>query len=71
MITKRDRDEIVKVLRSLPPALITQIGRGLYNIAIAKSKDKEASAEVKKNRKMITTIFEDPALAKDILGKMS
>ena len=47
------------------------IGKGLMVFAAAKSKDEEASAEVKKNRKMITTIFEDPALAKDILGKMS
>ena len=46
-------------------------GRDLNNFAIKAMKDKEASAVMKKNRKMITTIFEDQALAKEILGRMS
>ncbi len=46
-------------------------GKDLYNFAIKAFNDKEASDTLKKNRKMITTIFEDPELAKDILGKMS
>ena len=70
-ITRNDRDEIVKVLKSLPPVLTAHIGKSIYNFAIKAFEQKEVSDVMKKNRKMITTIFEDPTLAKDILGPLS
>ena len=73
-ITKANRDEMVRVLKRLPPVLAVYICGNLYNFAIASFKDKafkDKKADVmKKNRKMIITIFEDPSLAKDVLGKM-
>ena len=64
---------MVKFLKldSTPLDLRVAAGRDLNNFAIKAMKDKEASAVMKKNRKMITTIFEDQALAKEILGRMS
>jgi lipase chaperone LimK len=63
---------VVKFLKldSTPLDLRVAAGRDLYNFAIKAMNDKEASVVMKKNRKMITTIFEDQKLAKDILGKM-
>ena len=71
--TKKQRDNVVKFLKldSTPLDLRVAAGRDLNNFAIKAMKDKEASAVMKKNRKMITTIFEDQALAKEILGRMS
>ena len=70
---KKQRDNVVQYLKlaAIPLDLRVAAGKDLYNFAIASFKDKEASDVAKKNRKMITTIFEDAALAKDILGKMS
>jgi len=70
-ITRNDRDEIVKVLKSLPPVLAAHIGKSICNFAIKAFEQKEVSDVMKKNRKMITTIFEDPTLAKYILGPLS
>lgn len=70
--TKKQRDNVVKFLKleSVPLDLRVAAGRDLYNFAMKAMKDREASAVLKKNRKMITTIFEDQALAKDVLGRM-
>ena len=68
LITRADCDEIANVLNRLPPVLISQIGGGLYNFALAKSK--EANAVCKQNRRKVTTIFEDPGLAKVILSRI-
>ena len=67
-ITKADRDEMVGVLKRLPPVLFVHIGGCLYNFVVETNIDKKASAVMKKNSEMITTIFVDPDLAKAMLG---
>ena len=73
VFVKKQKDNVVKYLKldAIPLDLRVAAGKDLYNFAIKAFNDKEASDTLKKNRKMITTIFEDPELAKDILGKMS
>ena len=73
VFVKKQKDNVVKYLKldAIPLDLRVAAGKDLYNFAMKAFKDKDASDTLKKNRKMITTIFEDAALAKDILGKMS
>ena len=73
VFAKKQKDNVVKYLKldAIPLDLRVAAGKDLYNFAMKAFKDKDASDTLKKNRKMITTIFEDADLAKDILGKMS
>ena len=73
VFVKKQKDNVVKYLKldAIPLDLRVAAGKDLYNFAIKAFNDKDASDILKKNRKMITTIFEDADLAKDILGKMS
>ena len=71
VFAKKQKDNVVKYLKldAIPLDLRVAAGKDLYNFAMKAFKDKDADDTLKKNRKMITTIFEDAALAKDILGK--
>ena len=73
VFTKKQRDNVVQFLKldAIPLDLRVAAGKDLYKFAIKSFNDKKASPTTKKNRNMITTIFEDGDLAKDILGKMS
>jgi len=73
IFSKKQKDNVVDYLKldAIPLDLRVAAGKDLYNFAIKTFKNKEVSVTLKKNRKTITTIFEDPELAKDILGKMS
>ena len=80
-LTKKDRNGIVESLMGLPPVLLLQIGRLLCHFpAFMVRKNKiytedspypsqfaKASPLIKKNCKMISTIFEDLTLAKYLL----
>jgi hypothetical protein len=70
IITKKDICEWIKIQPFLPPIFSVAMGKNLFNYAMKVSKQKDASAVVKKNSKMILTFFEAPELAKRILGKM-
>jgi hypothetical protein len=70
-LRKTDLDILVQVIKSSPVSIKVVLSKGIYNFAMGAFKDKDASDTLKKNRKMLITIFEDPDLAKDILGKMS
>ena len=70
-LRKTDLDILVQVIKSSPVPIKVVLSKGIYNFAMGAFKDKDASDTLKKNRKMLITIFEDPDLAKDILGKMS
>jgi len=69
-ITKANRDELVRVMKRLPLVLVVHISQCLFASANKIAKNKEASAVMKKNYQMLTTIFQDPDLAKAILGRM-
>ena len=68
-IKKADRDEIVRSLKLLPSLVLKlKVGIGLYNSALSAMSNPDPL--VKKNCSMLTTVFEDPELAKMILGSM-
>ena len=71
VINKKQRDNIVSYLKikSMPLDMRVAAGRDLYNFALRKT-DKETSDAKKKNKKSITTVFEDPELAKNIIQRM-
>jgi len=68
IITKKDICEWIKIQPFLPPIFSVAMGKNLYNYAMKASHDKKASATLKKNRRMIITFFEEPEVAKRILG---
>jgi hypothetical protein len=71
LIIRKDRDEIIKVLKLLPPYLVILIGVFLKNFAakydlfIMRTPQTTVS-----NGKMLLTIFQDASLAKKVLGWM-
>ena len=71
VINKKQRDNIVSYLKikSMPLDMRVAAGRDLYNFALRKT-DKETSDAKKKNKKSMTTVFEDPELAKNIIQRM-
>ena len=70
--TKKQRDNVVQFLKldDIPLDLRVATGKDLYKSAMKTRKNKEAPAVLKKNAKMILSLYEDKALAKAVLGKM-
>ena len=71
IITKNDRDALVEILKGLPVVFRVAIGKNLFNSAIRMFKIKDLGGVQKNNMKIVTTIFEDPKLAKSIVSEMS
>ena len=71
-IVKKQKDNVEQYLKldAIPLDLRVAAGKDLNSFAMKVSKQKDASSVMKKNGKMIISIFSDPSLAKDILGKM-
>jgi hypothetical protein len=70
--SKKQKENVVQYLKldAIPLDLRVAAGKDLNTFAMKVSKQKDASAVMKKNGKMMISIFSDPTLAKDILGKM-
>ena len=70
IVTKTDLDALKKILINIPVLLTHAIGRSLFNAAILMTKNKGLNDVQKNNMEIGSLIFQDPGVAKSVLGRM-